>query len=203
MKLKAENRINNPSSFVVLFTGLSGAGKSTLSNLVQLQLWEKGLTACALDGDVIRKGLSADLSFTLEDRYENLRRVAEVSKLMLQSGMLVLAAFIAPNATGRATIKNIVGSANYLEVFVDTPLEICERRDVKGLYKKARNGELQHFTGISQKYEAPTNPDVHIKDTMPLQMAAATVCEAIVNKRKQLESNAIHQLKLKNNEFSN
>jgi len=147
---------------LIWFTGLSGSGKSTLAVQLEAHLHEKGFATYLLDGDNIRAGINKDLSFTDEGRVENIRRIGEVSKLMLDAGIIVLSAFISPFKADRDQVRNIVGAENYIEVFVDTPLEICELRDVKGLYKKARAGEVKNFTGISSPYERPENPDVII-----------------------------------------
>ncbi len=161
-------RENRMASFaqvpqLIWFTGLSGSGKSTLAVQLESLLFEKGYKTYLLDGDTIRTGLNSDLSFSEEDRIENIRRIAEVARLMLDSGVIVLGAFISPYLANREAVKKIVSSENYIEVFVDAPLEVCEQRDVKGLYKKARAGELKNFTGISSPYEAPENPDVRIQ----------------------------------------
>ena len=147
---------------LIWFTGLSGSGKSTLAVLLEAQLYAKGYKTYLLDGDNIRTGLNKDLSFTDEARVENIRRIGEVSKLMLDAGIVVLSAFISPFNNDREQVKKIVGAENYIEVFVDTPIEICEQRDVKGLYKKARAGELKNFTGIDSPYEKPESPDATI-----------------------------------------
>jgi adenylyl-sulfate kinase len=148
---------------VIWFTGLSGSGKSTLAVQLEAELHEAGFKTYLLDGDNIRFGLNKDLSFTDEARVENIRRIGEVCKLMLDAGVVVLSAFISPFEADRQQVKNIVGAENYVEVFVDTPLEVCEQRDVKGLYKKARAGEVKNFTGIDSPYEAPLQPDVVIR----------------------------------------
>ena len=147
---------------LIWFTGLSGSGKSTLAVQLEAQLHELGFKTYLLDGDNIRAGLNKDLTFTEEGRVENIRRIGEVARLMLDAGVVVLSAFISPFQADRDQVKNIVGAENYIEVFVDTPLEVCEQRDVKGLYKKARAGEVKNFTGISSPYEIPENPDVVI-----------------------------------------
>jgi len=147
---------------LIWFTGFSGSGKSTLAVQLEAQLHAKGFKTYLLDGDNIRSGLNKDLSFSDEDRVENIRRIAEVSNLMLDAGTIVLSAFISPFRADREHVKQIVGTESYIEVFVDTPLEICEQRDVKGLYKKARAGEVKNFTGIDSPYERPENPDVII-----------------------------------------
>ncbi len=147
---------------LIWFTGLSGSGKSTLAVQLEALLHEKGFKTYLLDGDNIRAGINKDLSFTDADRIENIRRIGEVSKLMLDSGIIVLSAFISPFQADRDQVKAIVGRDQYIEVFVDTPLEVCEQRDVKGLYKKARAGEIRNFTGIDSAYEIPVNPDIII-----------------------------------------
>ena len=147
-------------STMIWFTGLSGSGKSTLAVQLEAQLFALGFKTYLLDGDNIRSGLNKDLSFSDEGRVENIRRIGEVSKLMLDSGVIVLSAFISPFKADRQHVKEIVGAENYIEVFVDTPIEVCEQRDVKGLYKKARAGEIKNFTGIDSPYEKPENADV-------------------------------------------
>ncbi|MFZ6009062.1 MAG: adenylyl-sulfate kinase [Bacteroidota bacterium] len=148
---------------LIWFTGLSGSGKSTLAVQLEAQLFDLGIKTYLLDGDNIRAGLNKDLSFTEEGRVENIRRIGEVSKLFLDAGLVVLSAFISPFKADRDQVKQIVGEGNYIEVFVDTPLEVCEQRDVKGLYKKARAGEVKNFTGINSPYEVPEAPDVRIQ----------------------------------------
>lgn len=148
---------------MIWFTGLSGSGKSTLAVQLEAALFAKGYKTYLLDGDNIRAGINKDLTFTDSDRIENIRRIGEVSKLMLDAGIVVLSAFISPFQSDRDQVKKIVGNENYLEVFVDTPLEVCEQRDVKGLYKKARAGEIKNFTGIDSAYEIPKNPDIIIQ----------------------------------------
>ncbi len=145
---------------LVWFTGLSGSGKSTLAVQLEAQLYALGYKTYLLDGDNIRAGLNKDLSFSDEGRMENVRRIGEVSKLLLDAGVVVLSAFISPFNADREQVKEIVGIENYIEVFVDTPIEVCEQRDVKGLYKKARAGEIKNFTGIDSPYEKPINPHV-------------------------------------------
>ena|SRR5680860_231612 len=160
---KERNVKNNHKSLVVWFTGLSGSGKSTIANLVEERLFKKNIQAFSLDGDNIRTGLNKGLGFSEEDRYENLRRIAEVSKLFIESGTVVVASFISPLIKDRLLVKEIVGHENFIEIFVNTSLEECERRDIKGLYKKARTGEIPNFTGISAPYESPENPDIEIR----------------------------------------
>jgi adenylylsulfate kinase len=149
-------------AFLLWFTGLSGSGKSTLANLVEVALHKQNKSTYVLDGDNIRQGINKDLSFSPEDRSENIRRIAEVSKLMVHAGIITLAAFVSPYLKDRALVKKIVGENNFIEIFVNTSLEECEQRDVKGLYKKARSGEIKNMTGISAPYEIPKNPDFEI-----------------------------------------
>jgi adenylylsulfate kinase len=152
----------NQKTRLIWFTGLSGSGKSTLAVQLEAQLFERGFKTYLLDGDNIRSGLNKDLSFSEDGRVENIRRIGEVSKLMLDSGIIILSAFISPFNADREQVKNIVGADQYIEIFVDTPIEICEQRDVKGLYKKARAGEIRNFTGIDSPYERPQKSDVVI-----------------------------------------
>lgn len=147
---------------VLWFSGLSGAGKTTLANHLEAELFRLGFSTHRLDGDNIRSGLNQDLSFSIEDRKENLRRIAQVSKLFIDAGIVVLASFITPFQEDRVKIKNIIGAENIIEIYVDSPLEICEARDTKGLYKKARKGDLKAFTGVDSPFEIPQKPDVHL-----------------------------------------
>ena len=155
-------KANRHNSFLIFFTGLSGSGKSTIANALEEKLFSEGIKTYVLDGDNVRSGVNKDLSFSAEDRSENNRRIGEVAKLFVDAGVVVLAAFVAPFERDRALIKDTVGVENYVEVFVNASLEECERRDVKGLYKKARAGEIKDMTGISSPYEAPTAPDVEV-----------------------------------------
>lgn len=157
---KQREQVLQQHARLIWFTGLSGSGKSTLAVQLEAQLYAKGFKTYLLDGDNIRTGLNKDLSFTDEGRVENIRRIGEVAKLMLDAGIVVLSAFISPFKADREQVKAIVGNENYIEVFVDAPLEVCEQRDVKGLYKKARAGEVKNFTGIDSPYEAPEHPDI-------------------------------------------
>lgn len=157
------NQKNGHRSFVIWFTGLSGSGKSTIANRVEEELFKTGIQTYTLDGDNIRFGISKGLGFDEESRYENLRRIAEIAKLFTDAGLVTIGAFVSPLQKDRDLVKDIVGTENFVEVFVDTSLQECERRDVKGLYKKARAGEIKHFTGIDAPYEKPANPDVLIE----------------------------------------
>lgn len=163
---------------LIWFTGLSGSGKSTLAVQLEAQLFARGFKTYLLDGDNIRSGLNKDLSFTDEGRVENIRRIGEVCKLFLDAGVIVLSAFISPFRADREQVKSIVGDQNYIEVFVDAPLEVCEQRDVKGLYKKARAGEVKNFTGIDSPYEHPASPEVHIPTH---QLAVEQSIEKLLN----------------------
>ena len=154
--------LHGHKAYLLWFTGLSGSGKSTLANLVEIALHKQGLSTYILDGDNIRQGINKDLSFAPEDRTENIRRIAEISNLMLNAGVITLAAFVSPYIRDRQEVQQIVGTDNFIEIFVNTSLEECERRDVKGLYKKARSGEIKNMTGISAPYEAPVNPDLEV-----------------------------------------
>lgn len=147
---------------VLWFTGLSGSGKSTLALALERELHKRGILCYLLDGDNIRTGINNNLGFSEIDRQENIRRIAEVSKLFLDAGVVTLAAFISPTKEIRAQAAQIIGPADFLEVHVSTPLEVCEQRDVKGLYKKARAGEIPNFTGISSPFEAPEDPAIAI-----------------------------------------
>jgi adenylyl-sulfate kinase len=148
---------------VIWFTGYSGAGKSSLAFEVEKHLNSLGLKTSNLDGDIVRNGLCKDLSFSKEDREENIRRIGHVAHQMVQADLIVLCAFISPFRESRDNVRKLFNDDEFIEVFVDTPLEVCEQRDVKGLYKKARAGELLEFTGIDSPYEKPLKPEVHIK----------------------------------------
>ena len=152
----------NQRPLLLWFTGLSGSGKSTLSNAVERFLFDNGFTTYALDGDNTRMGLNSNLGFSSEDRKENIRRIGEVSKLMLDAGLIVCASFVSPFKADRDRIKDIIGKENIIEIYVSTPLQECEKRDVKGLYKLAREGKIKEFTGISDPFEEPLNCDYRI-----------------------------------------
>ncbi|RLD25565.1 MAG: adenylyl-sulfate kinase [Bacteroidetes bacterium] len=163
ISLQDRRKENKHNSFLLWFTGLSGSGKSTIANSVEYKLHKLGVKTYALDGDNIRKGINEDLTFSPEDRKENIRRISEVSSLMIDAGLVVLAAFVSPYKKDRDNIKRIVKDVNFVEIYINTSVEECERRDVKGLYAKARAGEIKNMTGISAPYEAPENPDIEIK----------------------------------------
>jgi len=166
-------------SVMVWFTGLSGSGKSTIAIALERELHQRGLLCRILDGDNIRSGINNNLGFSAEDRVENIRRIAEVSKLFIDTGVITIAAFISPNNELREMASSIIGKENFLEVYVNTPIEECERRDVKGLYAKARKGEIKDFTGVSAPFEAPEHPALSL-DTSVLSL------EESVNKLLEL-----------------
>lgn len=148
---------------IIWFTGLSGSGKSTIANALETRLNQIGLHTYLLDGDNVRHGLNKGLSFSNEDRIENIRRIGEVGKLFVDAGLIVITAFISPFRSDRHMVRNLVEKGEFIEVFIDTPIEICEQRDPKGLYKKARAGEIPNFTGIDSPYEAPHSAEIHIQ----------------------------------------
>lgn len=163
---------------ILWFTGLSGSGKSTIANAVEAKLLELGKHSYLLDGDNIRMGLNKGLGFSDEDRIENIRRIGEVAKLFVDSGTIVLSAFISPFEVDREQVRDLVQEDEFIEIFIDTPLAICESRDPKGLYKKARDGEIPNFTGISSPYEAPENAEIHINnDGISIDEASNLVIE--------------------------
>jgi len=164
---------NKHYSVILWFTGLSGAGKSTLAHCVEETLHQKGCRTFVLDGDNIRHGLCGDLGFSIEDRSENIRRIAEVAKLMMEAGIITLTAFISPFRAEREKARRIFPHGEFLEIYCKCPLEVCEQRDVKGLYKKARAGVVKDFTGISSPYEEPFNPELVI-DTANLSLEEST-----------------------------
>ena len=155
-------KLNGHKSFVLWFTGLSGSGKSTLANAVEKKLHERGYITFVLDGDNVRHGLSSNLSFSEEDRKENIRRIGEAAKLMTEAGVIALTAFISPFRSDREMVREIFPHAKFIEVYCNASLEACESRDVKGLYKKARAGEINNYTGINSPYEVPEKPEIVI-----------------------------------------
>lgn len=164
------------------YTGLSGSGKSTVANAVDALLFERGCHTYLLDGDNVRHGLNGDLSFSDEDRIENIRRISEVAKLFIDSGMIVSTAFISPFEADRAIAKSLLEEGEFIEVFIDTPIEVCEQRDPKGLYKKARAGEIKDFTGIDSTYDVPKSPEIHVKTaTMNIQQCAEQIVNYLLN----------------------
>jgi len=175
----ARRRLSGHGSAVVWLTGLSGTGKSTIANLLEKRLHARGVRTYLLDGDNVRHGLNKDLGFTAADRVENIRRVAEVAKLMVDAGVIVITAFISPFRAERRMARDLMSEGEFMEVFVDTPLAVAEARDPKGLYKKARRGELRNFTGIDSPYEAPEAPEIRIDTT---QLSAEQAAEAVFEK---------------------
>ena len=166
-------------------TGLSGSGKSTLANAAEIELHELGRHTMLLDGDNVRMGLNKDLGFSGEDRGENIRRIAEVCKLMNDAGLIVLTAFISPYAEDRSLAREIIGEDSFVEVFVDTPLEICEERDIKGLDQRARAGEIREFTGVSSPYEEPSEPDITVDMSKYTPKEAALMLLEEIDKRSK------------------
>lgn len=171
---------------LVWFTGLSGSGKSTIANALEKALVERNIHTYLLDGDNVRKGLNNNLSFTPEDRSENIRRIGEVANLMLDAGLVVLASFVSPYKEDRENVKRIVKNDNFIEVFVNTPVEECERRDVKGLYAKARKGEITNLTGVNAPYEAPVAPNIQIDtENISVEEAVALILREVEDKIKE------------------
>ena len=178
---KDKEKILNQHSRVIWLTGLSGSGKTTIGSLLERKLFDRRYLSQILDGDNIRSGINNNLSFSVEDRNENIRRIAEVSKLILNSGIIVINCFISPTKKIRQTAKEIIGEENFIEVFINAPLTICEERDTKGLYKKARKGEIRNFTGIDSPFEAPLNPDIELRtDKLSVEESVDKVLDYIL-----------------------
>jgi adenylylsulfate kinase len=170
-------------SVIVWFTGLSGAGKSTLAHAVELELYQRGCSTFVFDGDNVRHGLCSDLGFSPEDRAENIRRIGEMSKLFLEAGVIALTAFISPFRIDRERVRSLVAPEDFIEIYCECPLDICEQRDVKGLYAKAREGLIPNFTGISSPYEAPENPELVVDTgTHPLANCVEQVLTLLQNR---------------------
>lgn len=168
---------------VIWFTGLSGSGKSTLANAFHQHLYSQGIFSYVLDGDVLRTGLNRDLGFSEIDRQENIRRAGEVANILKEAGVLVLAAFISPFSEDRKKLRERIGHPDFLEVFVDAPLDVCEWRDVKGLYQKARQGLIPEFTGIDSPYEVPESPDLIIKTSLVSIEEGVDLLQELLNTR--------------------
>ena len=182
---KDKEKLLKQKSMVVWIVGLSGSGKSTLARGLENELYQKGYLTKILDGDNLRSGINNNLSFTDEDRFENIRRAAEVSKLFVNCGIITICSLISPTKEIREMAKSIIGQERYIEVFVNCPIEVCESRDVKGLYKKARKGEIKNFTGIDSIFEAPENPDLEIKtDIRSIEYCHNQHVENIIRKIK-------------------
>ena len=170
------NKLNNHRSIVLWFTGLSGSGKSTLAHTVEEKLFQKGCSTFVLDGDNVRHGLNSNLDFSEAGRTENIRRISEVSKLMVESGLIVMTAFISPIKKDRNEAKKLISSDDFIEIYCKASLEVCENRDVKGLYKRARSGEIKNYTGIDSPYEEPENPELIIDtDNQSLEDSVSTI----------------------------
>ena len=179
-----KTRLKGHKAVLLWYTGLSGSGKSTVANAVEQKLLERGCHSYLLDGDNVRHGLNNDLGFTDEDRIENIRRISEVAKLFVDAGLLVSTAFISPFQKDRDQARALMKDALFLEVFIDTPLAVCENRDPKGLYKKARAGEIANFTGISSVYESPTNAEIHVEtENLSIEECADLVVTALIEKQ--------------------
>ena len=171
---------------MIWFTGLSGSGKSTVAMGVERELHAQGILCRILDGDNVRAGINNNLGFSAEDRIENIRRIAEIGKLFVQTGVVTLACFVSPTNDIRQMAREIVGEEDFLEVYISTPIEECERRDVKGLYARARKGEVKNFTGISAPFEAPVSADIDIDTSnIPLEESVRTLTELIIKRVKQ------------------
>ena len=160
---KRREQQHDHKSVILWFTGLSGAGKSTLAHCLEEKLYHLGASTIVLDGDNVRHGLCGDLTFSKDDRKENIRRIGQVAKLFLESGVIVLTAFISPFKSDRQLVRNMVNENDFIEIYCDTPINVCEERDVKGLYQKARAGEVKEFTGISSPYEAPDQAEITLQ----------------------------------------
>ena len=178
------NKLLNQKPFVLWFTGLSASGKSTLANIVEQKLFGMNHKTYLLDGDNVRHGLNSDLGFNEESRVENIRRIGEVSKLFLDSGIITLTAFISPFKSDRQLVRELFEQGEFLEIFIDSSLEICEGRDPKGMYAKARSGEIKNFTGISSPYEPPENAEIHIiNNSITLDEASDQIITYLIDKK--------------------
>lgn len=169
VKKEDREKYLNHKGVIIWLTGLSGSGKSTVAHELEYQLWQRGVHSYVLDGDNIRHGLNKDLGFSPEDRTENIRRIGEVAKLFADAGVVAITAFISPYRKDRDAVRNLVNDGEFIEVYVKCPIDVCEQRDPKGLYKKAKAGEIKEFTGISAPYEEPINPEIVI-DTSELDV---------------------------------
>lgn len=175
------NNLLNQKPFLLWFTGLSASGKSTIANIVEKKLFKTNYNTYLLDGDNVRHGLNRDLGFDEKSRVENIRRIGEVSKLFLDAGIITLTAFISPFKSDRSLVRKLFEEGDFLEVFIDSSLDVCEGRDPKGMYAKARNGEIKNFTGISSPYENPENPEIHvINNNISLDEAADQIINYLV-----------------------
>ncbi|MEK9993394.1 MAG: adenylyl-sulfate kinase [Hydrogenophilales bacterium] len=181
IKKSDRNSLLNQKPFLLWFTGLSASGKSTIANIVEQKLYKKNYNTYLLDGDNIRHGLNSDLGFDEKSRVENIRRIGEVSKLFLDAGIITMTAFISPYKSDRNLVRKLFDEGDFIEVFIDSSLEVCESRDPKGMYAKARKGEIKNFTGISSPYENPENPEIHVKNNnVSLNQAASEIINYLV-----------------------
>lgn len=181
-------QLNGHKAAVVWFTGLSGAGKSTLAHAVEEELHRVGCRTFVFDGDNVRHGLCSDLEFTIEDRRENIRRIGEMAKLFVEAGVIALTAFISPLRADRQRVRQLMAEGDFIEIYVKCPLEICESRDVKGMYKKARAGLIKEFTGISSPYEEPETPDLVVDTGKESLMESVTKVLALLHRRTLLSA---------------
>ena len=180
---KVKEEILRQGAKVIWFTGLSGSGKTTLAANLEKELFFRRYFCQVLDGDNIRSGINNNLGFSKEDRLENIRRIAEVTKLLVNTGIITICSFISPTEEIRQMAKNIIGENDFIEVYLNTPLEVCEQRDTKGLYKKARSGEIKDFTGISSPFEAPKNPDIEIDTSLtPIKDAVELIFKVVMDR---------------------
>jgi adenylylsulfate kinase len=178
---KTKEAILNQNAKVIWFTGLSGAGKTTISVLLEQELLKQGFICNVIDGDIIRHKLNKDLGFSENDRLENIRRIAEISKMFLETGVITINAFVSPTEKIRNVAKEIIGENDFLEVFINSSIEVCENRDVKGLYKKAREGKIPDFTGITSPYENPKNPFVEVRtDILSIEQSVEIIIKNIL-----------------------
>ena len=174
-------KLLNQKPFILWFTGLSASGKSTIANIIEKKLFQLNYNTYLLDGDNVRHGLNKDLGFDEKSRVENIRRIGEVAKLFNDAGLIVLTAFISPFKSDRKMVRDLFKKSDFLEVFIDASIEICEKRDPKGMYKKARSGEIKNFTGISSPYEAPENPEIHvINNELSLEEASNKIVQYLI-----------------------
>ena len=196
---------NGHRGAIIWFTGLSGSGKSTLAHAVEEFLHQRGCRTFVLDGDNVRHGLCGDLGFSAQDRQENIRRIGEVARLFMEAGVIVLTAFISPYRADRERVRGLVEHGDFIEIYCDTPIVICETRDVKGIYKKARAGQIPEFTGISSPYEAPETPELTVKaGTASLDACVQQVIGEIVNRGIcALQCDSMIELKIKKHHQEN
>jgi len=176
-----KEKLLNQHARVIWMTGLSGSGKTTIARAIEMELNSRGFLTQILDGDNVRTGINNNLAFSEEDRYENIRRISEVSKLFLNCGIICINSFISPTKEIREMAKGIIGEENFIEVYINSSLDVCEQRDVKGLYKKARNGEIKNFTGIDSPFDAPVSPDIELKtDVLSIEDSATKALNIIL-----------------------